>query len=79
MIEQTLEPTDRKTPSFTALSSATGVTIWGYQTEASTGIADIVTDRVQKAETFYDLHGRRVLQSQRPGIYIRNGKKYVIR
>ena len=79
MIEQTLEPTDRKTPSFTALCTATGVTIWGYQTEASTGIADIVTDRVQKAETFYDLHGRRVLQSQRPGIYIRNGKKYVIR
>jgi arabinan endo-1,5-alpha-L-arabinosidase len=79
MIEQTLEPTDIKTPSFTALCTATGVTIWGYQTEASTGIADIVADPVQKDGTVYDLNGRRICHSQNPGIYIRNGKKYIIR
>ena len=34
MIPQTLEPTDVKTPCFTALDSATGVTIWGYKQTA---------------------------------------------
>lgn len=31
MIPQTLEPTDVKTPCFTALDSSTGITIWGYK------------------------------------------------
>ena len=31
MVPQTLEPTDVKTPCFTALQSATGITIWGYK------------------------------------------------
>ena len=31
MVPQTLEPTDTKTPCFTALDSKTGVTIWGYK------------------------------------------------
>ena len=31
MIRQTLEPKNEKTPCFTALRSATGVTIWGYK------------------------------------------------
>ena len=31
MTLQTLEPSDTQTPSFTALDSATGVTIWGYK------------------------------------------------
>ena len=31
MVPQTLEPTDTKVPSFTALDSQTGVTIWGYK------------------------------------------------
>lgn len=31
MVEQTLEPTDTKTPAFTALASTTGVTVWGYK------------------------------------------------
>ena len=31
MVPQTLEPTDTKAPSFTALDSQTGVTIWGYK------------------------------------------------
>ena len=31
MVPQTLEPIDTKVPSFTALDSQTGVTIWGYK------------------------------------------------
>jgi arabinan endo-1,5-alpha-L-arabinosidase len=31
MIEQTLEPKNDKSPCFTALCSATGVTVWGYK------------------------------------------------
>ena len=31
MVEQTLEPTDVKAASFTALAETTGVTIWGYR------------------------------------------------
>ena len=31
MVEQTLEPADDKAPCFTALCSATGVTVWGYK------------------------------------------------
>ena len=31
MIEQTLEPKNDKAPCFTALRSATGVTVWGYK------------------------------------------------
>ena len=34
MVPQTLEPTDTKTPCFTALDSQTGVTIWGYKIPA---------------------------------------------
>lgn len=36
MVEQTLEPTDTKTPAFTALASTTGVTVWGYKYGEST-------------------------------------------
>ena len=34
MIPQTLEPTEVKTPCFTALDSSTGVTVWGYKQTA---------------------------------------------
>ena len=30
-VEQTLEPKNEKAPCFTALRSATGVTVWGYR------------------------------------------------
>ena len=35
MVPQTLEPTDTKVPSFTALDSQTGVTIWGYKVDGT--------------------------------------------
>ena len=77
MIEQTMEPTDKKVPAFTALASSTGVTIWGYQTEAATGVTAITVDKDLSNDAVYDLSGRRISSPQHRGIYIRNGKKYV--
>ena len=77
IVEQTLEPTDDKTIAFTALNG-NGVTIWGYCTNPSTGIESLRTSS-KTADTVYDLQGRRVSNSLRPGIYIRNGKKFVVK
>jgi arabinan endo-1,5-alpha-L-arabinosidase len=80
MVEQTLEPTDTKVSAFTAVAATTGVTVWGYQTEASSsGIANITIDDDSATSVTYDLRGRRVDNPQRKGIYIRNGKKYIVR
>ena len=79
MIEQTLEPTDTKTPAFTAVAATTGATVWGYQTEATTGIEDIKADDGSTNGIVYDLNGRRVNNPKRKGIYILNGKKYIVR
>ena len=76
-VEQTLEPTDDKTIAFTALNG-NGVTIWGYCTNPSTGIESLRTSP-KTADAVYDLQGRRVSNSLRPGIYIRNGKKFVVK
>ena len=78
MVEQTLEPSDTKTPAFTAVAATTGVTVWGYQTEATTGIESIAADDNSQSAV-YDLNGRRVDNPQSKGIYIRNGKKFIIR
>ena len=78
MVEQTLESTNTKTPAFTAIAANTGTTAWGYQTEGTTGITDIQADKTASS-LIYDLNGRRVNNSQRKGIFIRNGKKYIVR
>ena len=77
IVEQTLEPTDDKTIAFTALNG-NGVTIWGYCTNPSTGIESLRTSP-KTADAVYDLQGRRVSNSLRPGIYICNGKKFVVK
>ena len=80
MVEQTLEPTDEKAPAFTAIAATTGATVWGYQTEASSlGIANITIDDDSATGAIYDLQGCRINNPQRKGIYIRNGKKYLVR
>ena len=83
MIEQTLEPYDTKTPAFTAVAANTGVTVWGYQTESTTGIKDVMADDNRQLSTdncqLYDLQGHKVKSPQRKGIYIRNGKKYILK
>ena len=78
MVEQTLEPTNTKAPAFTAVAATTGATVWGYQTEAATGIED-VRWRMEDGGAVYDLLGRPVTSPQKPGIYIRNGKKYLLK
>ena len=83
MIEQTLEPSDTKTPAFTAVAATTGATVWGYQTESTTGIRDIKADDNSQLSTansqLYDLQGHKVKSPLRKGIYIRNGKKYILK
>lgn len=77
MVEQTLEPTTTTVPAFTAVAATTGVTVWGYQTEAATGISEVRAED-QPRQT-YDLLGRPINSPRKPGIYIQNGKKIIIR
>jgi arabinan endo-1,5-alpha-L-arabinosidase len=80
MVEQTLEPTDTKTIAFTGVALKTGVTVWAYQTAAEnpSGISIISVDEKTEGR-MYDLLGRRVNNPQRKGIYIQNGKKYIVK
>ncbi len=78
MVEQTLEPTNTKVPAFTAVAATTGVTVWGYQTEATTGMDD-VRWKMEDGRGVYDLLGRPVTSLQKPGIYIKNGKKFIVK
>ena len=79
IVEQTLEPTDEKVPAFTALDAKTGITIWGYQTEQATGIESIKAATEYGKDYLFDLQGRRVATPQKKGIYILNGKKFVVK
>ena len=85
MVEQTLEPKDEKTIAFTGLASKTGVTAWAYQTKAATGIEDVrwkmddVRCKKEEGRGVYDLLGRPVTSPQKPGIYIKNGKKFIVK
>ena len=79
MVEQTLEPKDDKAPAFTAVAATTGTTAWGYQTEAATGIDELRIEEPAHYDT-YDLQGHKLSNGQiKKGIYIRNGKKYIVR
>ena len=90
MVEQTLEPTNTKAPAFTAVAATTGTTAWGYQTEAATGVEGVRSQETvdRRLDTgVYDLHGHRIStdsslltpDSYKKGIYIRNGKKYLLK
>ena len=79
IVEQTLEPTDEKVPAFTALDAKTGITIWGYQTEQTTGIESIKAATEYGKDYLFDLQGHRVATPQKKGIYIQNGKKFVVK
>jgi arabinan endo-1,5-alpha-L-arabinosidase len=79
MVEQTLEPKDEKTIAFTGLASKTGVTAWAYQTKAATGIMTMENGQWTMDNRVYDLQGRCVTSPQKPGIYIKNGKKYLLK
>ncbi|MBO4820399.1 MAG: glycoside hydrolase family 43 protein [Prevotella sp.] len=75
MVEQTLEKTNIKAASFTAMTKS-GVSIWGYRTGALAGIEEVTTFKDIEAPV-YDLQGRRVNTPMQKGIYIKNGKKYI--
>jgi arabinan endo-1,5-alpha-L-arabinosidase len=92
VVEQKLEPSDDIAVCFTATAS-NGVSIWGQQVEGTaTGISDMdktelteVRDNIEN-ETLYDLTGRRISpihHNQTPniknGLYIRNGRKIMVK
>ena len=79
MIEQTLEPTDEQTIAFTCMNR-NGVSVWGYQSSSATGIKSIRTDPSagSGADKWYNLQGQ-LVEHPRPGLYIKNGKKVIIR
>ena len=89
MVEQTLEPTDTKTPAFTAVAATTGTTAWGYQTEAATEIEGVRADDSSlftlHSSLLYDLQGHKLSDGKwsnsqiKKGIYIKNGKKYLVK
>ena len=83
MVGQTLEKKTDKTIAFTGLayksSGTDGVTVWAYQTKAATGISGVIADSDDDAQTYYDLSGRSVASPKKPGIYIKNGKKFIVR
>ena len=86
-IQQKLEPQDDTAICFTATAN-NGVTIWGQQVAGTaTGI-----DRMENGEKIienatYDLLGRRIINSEagsrnsqlKKGVYIKNGRKVVIK
>ncbi|MBQ4222897.1 MAG: glycoside hydrolase family 43 protein [Prevotella sp.] len=75
MVEQTLERTNNKAVSFTAMAKS-GVCIWGYCTGPLDGIEMVKSDAHHNDVT-YDLQGRRIDTPTKRGVYIRNGRKYV--
>lgn len=78
MVAQKLEPTDAKADAFTALAK-NGVTIWGYKEASPTGIHAIDASTAPKDNAIYDLQGQRVTAPLRKGIFIKDGKKIVIK
>lgn len=63
-------------PVYNILVAPNGVISFNYLTP--TYIADIRNDEIKGDGYYYDLQGRKVAHPTR-GIYIRNGKKYVIK
>lgn len=78
MVYQTLEPTTDRVMAFTAVNR-NGVTIWGYCTDPVTGIESVKFHKQTDEDAIYDLQGRRVNAPFRRGIYIRQGKKIMIK
>jgi hypothetical protein len=55
-----------------------GVSIWGYKYAEATSIQR-VTSRQSDDSDYYDLRGMKVASPQKKGIYIKNGKKIVVK
>jgi len=74
MVEQTMEKTDTKVATFTALAETTGVTIWGYRYAEPTGVETVSSSVSKTGHVIYDLQGRKITGLLKPGMYICNGK-----
>jgi len=74
MVEQTMEKTDTKVVTFTALAETTGVTIWGYRYAEPTGVETVSSSVSKTGHVIYDLQGRKITGLLKPGMYICNGK-----
>ena len=75
LVKQTMENTDDKTIAFSAVYRD-GTTIWGYNTDVTSGIRSIQRPEIDDA--WYTLSGQRVTSPSRPGIYIHNNRKVII-
>ena len=75
VVEQTMEKTTDKTVAFTAVYRD-GTTIWGYNTDVTSGIRTI--QRSEPDDAWYTLSGQRITAPNRPGIYIHNNRKVII-
>ena len=75
LVKQTMENTDDKTIAFSAVYRD-GTTIWGYNTDVTSGIRSIL--RPELDDAWYTLSGQRVTSPNRPGIYIHNNRKVII-
>ena len=81
MVKQTMEPSQTKrVVAFTALATS-GVTIWGYRSgKDTTPVDDVTTDESNsQAPQWYDLRGARVNTPLHKGVYIRNGRKILVK
>ena len=77
MVEQTMEPRSTKVAAFTVLAKS-GVTAWGYKSgDLPVGIRAVQSD--SQDNVWFDLQGRRVNTPRRSGVYVRDGRKWVIR
>lgn len=75
LVKQTMENTDDKTIAFSAVYRD-GTTIWGYNTDVTSGIRSIQRPEIDDA--WYTLSGQRITAPNRPGIYIHNNRKVII-
>ena len=51
----------------------------GFVTNDNTGISGVMTDASKKETVWYDLMGRRVLNPTKGGVYIKDGKKVMVK
>lgn len=81
---QTMEPKTQKALAFSGVSN-TGSTMWGYKevNEVPDGINEITNTAQTKPSGIYDMQGRKVNASSvhglKPGLYIINGRKQIVR
>ena len=68
-----------RTVAFTALAKS-GITVWGYRAgDNPTGIEHLMIAKPQQEGVLFDLQGRRITNPVRKGMYIDNGRKFIVK